>query len=440
MSSLAPSPRGSLLTGHFREIRRDVLGLMLTGARDCGDIVRFRLGPLTMHLVNHPDPIAHVLIKNRENYDKDSRSSASLSLVCGESLLTANGPAWQWRRRLIQPMFHHAAVAGFIDSMVSCTETMLDDWSEKCRRGETIEAASEMMRLTYRVIGRCLFGANLEAETLAVEEAMHTIVTYTYARWRRILNWPTSWPVEENRQFQNALKSVNAIIGRLIASHIFHPPETPNLLSMLIGGTDGETGAPLTEEQVRHEAITFLLAGHETTANALSWTLHLLTQHPAEAEKIREETPSTTLTMSDLPKLTSTLHVFEESIRLYPPIWAMERHAIAADTIGGYQIPANSSVIISPYTLHRHPIFWEEPEEFRPSRFEKRDPPAYIPFGAGPRFCIGNEFALSEARVILSMILRKFHITAEPGQTIVPEPAITLRLKNGLRLQLRHRS
>ncbi len=434
---LAPSPSGSFFTGHFRQIRHDVLGLMLAGTRECGDVVRFRLGPLPMHLINHPDHIARVLIQNRENYDKDSRSSASLSLVCGESLLTANGPAWQWRRRLIQPMFHHAAVAGFVEAMTQCAASMLEEWSAKARLGQPIEVSSEMMRLTYRIVGRCLFGAELGSDVQAVETAMHTIVAHTYARWRRILNWPATWPVAENRRFQEALADVHRIIGRLISDHRAHPPATPNLLTMLIGGTDGETSSPLTEEQIRHEAITFLLAGHETTANALSWTLHLLTEHPEHVAAIRCETPAHPLTLADLPKLPHTLHVFEESIRLYPPIWAMERHAIAADTIAGYDIPANSSVIISPYTLHRHPAFWEKPEAFLPERFEQRDHPAFIPFGAGPRFCIGNEFALSEARVILPMILSRFQIEAIEGQTIVPEPAITLRLKNGLFLKLR---
>jgi cytochrome P450 len=437
---LAPSPPGAFLTGHLHRLRRDVLGLMMEGTRQCGDVVRFRVGPLTMHLVNHPEHVAQVLIRNRKNYDKASRSSEALGLICGESLLTANGPRWQQRRKLIQPMFHRAVIAGFIDTIAECTERMLDDWAVKARAGEPVEAAAEMMKLTFRVVGRCLFGAELGADAGAVDEAMHVLVTHTYGRWRSIVNSPPGWPTPANRRFQKALAEVDAIIARLIAGQRERPPETPNLLTMLMGSQDADSGFTLSDAEVRNEAITFLLAGHETTANALAWTLHLLDRHPSWAEALRGEIQQVCgerlPAMADLPQLSQALHVFEESIRLYPPIWAMERRAIGEDEIGGFHIPRGSGVIVSPYTLHRHPAFWERPEEFLPERFLKRDHAAYLPFGAGPRFCIGSEFALAEARVILPMILRRFDLQAVPGQVVEPLPAITLRMKSGLWLRL----
>ncbi|WP_367871662.1 cytochrome P450 [Luteolibacter sp. Populi] len=443
MRTLAPSPPAWPVTGHFYRLRNDVLALMTEGVRDHGDVVRFRVGPLVMHLVNHPDHVAHVLIRQRQNYDKASRSSDCLALICGESLLTANGATWKQRRRTIQPMFHRAAVAGFIDSIAACTDDMLDAWAVKAKAGEPVEIASEMMKLTFRVVGRCLFGTELEAEAHAVEDAMHVMVLHTYYRWRSIINSPSSWPTPANLRFKKALADVDAIVARLIAHHRANPPATPNLLTMLMDSRDGETGAALTDEEIRNEAIAFLLAGHETTANALSWTLYLLDRHPQWADAIRAEFQQTCgdamPQMEQLPQLVQTLHVFEESTRLYPPIWAMERHAVAADEIAGFHIPANSGVIISPYTLHRHPAFWDAPEEFRPERFLKRDHDAYYPFGSGPRFCIGSEFALAEARVILPMILRRFDLTGEPGQTVEPEPAITLRLKHGFRVRLKER-
>ena len=430
---LAPSPPGSWLTGHLDPIRNDVLGLLQKGSK-LGDVVRFRVGPLVMHLVNHPDHVAHVMIRNRKNYDKASRSSECLGLICGESLLTSNGPAWQVRRKMIQPMFHRDAVAGFVTAIADSTGSMLGQWDEKARAGEPVEVASEMMKLTFRIVGRCLFGTDLEKEARTVEDAMHVLITHTYKRWRSIFNSHPSWPIPANLRFNKALREVDSIISRMIAIRMTDPPAVPDLLSMLMAG-ETEEGVPLTETEIRNEAIAFLLAGHETTANALAWALHLLCVHPQWAEAVRVEfldvCGEAAPTMADLPKLPTALHVFEESVRLYPPIWAMERHVIADDEIGGFHIPRGSGVIISPYMLHRHPDFWETPEDFRPERFLKRDHPAFFPFGSGPRFCIGSEFALAEARTILPMILRRFSLSAVPGQHIEAEPAITLRLKGG---------
>ena len=441
---LAPSPPGSPITGHLHRLRTDVLGLLMDATRDHGDVVRFRVGPLVMHLVNHPDHVAQVLMRNRKNYDKASRSSDCLSLICGESLLTANGERWKQRRRMIQPMFHRATIAGFIDSIADCTASMLDTWELKARAGEAVDVASEMMQLTFRIVGRCLFGVELEKEAHAVEDAMHVLVTHTYRRWRSILNAPSSWPTPSNRRFQRALADVDAIIAGLIARHRESPPAVPTLLTMLMGSQDAESGASLTDDEVRNEAIAFLLAGHETTANALAWSLYLLDRHPQWADTVRGEFQGVCgdamPVMADLPQLSQTLHVFEESTRLYPPIWAMERHAIEDDEIAGFHIPKGSGVIVSPYTLHRHPDYWDRPEEFLPERFEQRDNPAYLPFGAGPRFCIGHEFALAEARVILPMILRRFDFKAVPGQLVEPEPAITLRLKDGFEVVLKSRN
>ncbi len=441
---LAPSPPGSPFTGHLARIRGDVLGLLTESVRDHGDVVRFRVGPLITHLVNHPEHVARVMIRNRENYDKASRSSACLGLICGESLLTSNGAFWQQQRRMIQPMFHRAAVAGFISAIVDCTNTMLDSWDEKALAGEPVDAASEMMKLTFRIVGRCLFGGEIGPQAEQVESAVHTLITHTYKRWHGIINPPASWPTPANLRFRKALAEVDEIIDGLITRHRESPPPIPNLLTMLIGGRDSETGTSLDNRQIRNEAITFLLAGHETTANALSWTFHLLCRHPQWMDVIRREAQQIITgkppAMEDFASLPRTLHVFEESLRLYPPIWAMERHVITDDEIGGYHIPRNSSVIISPYTLHRHPAFWDDPETFDPDRFLKRDHPAFIPFGAGPRHCIGSELALAEARIILPMVLRRFDLTEQPGQTIEAEPAITLRQKNGFRMRISSRS
>ncbi len=439
----APSPPGKWFTGHLASIRHDVLGLLVSSTREYGDVVRFRLGTLPVHLLNHPDYFAHVLLKNRENYDKNSRSSQSLRLVCGESLLTASGEAWHWRRKLVQPAFHHEAVEGMVTTMIVSTSEMLDEWSRRSQAGESVEIASAMMQLTCRIIGRCLFGTNLTLELSTIEDAMRTIVAYTYRRWRRLINWPASWRVGDNRVFHQSRVEVDAVVRQLLARHRANPPQTPNLLTMLSEGIDQETGLPVSENQIRQEALVFLLAGHETTANALAWSFYLLTKHPVEAEKIREEIEtvcgSRAPEMRDLPRLEHTTRVFQETIRLYPPIWAMERHANDDDCIAGYHIPKNSSIILSTYTLHRHPEFWSAPDAFLPERFMEKENPAYLPFGAGPRHCIGDEFAASEAKIILAMVLQRFEIEAVEGKTIIPEAGLTLRLHSPLHLRLRER-
>ncbi|RYD32622.1 MAG: cytochrome P450, partial [Verrucomicrobiaceae bacterium] len=217
-----------------------------------------------------------------------------------------------------------------------------------------------------------------------------------------------------------------------------------DLLAMLMDVHDGETGAGLSDTQLRNETITFLLAGHETTANALSWIFHLVSQHPEVEARLIEEIDTVlggrTPVLEDVAKLTYTGAVIRETMRLYPPIWIIERRVIAEDEVGGYTLPAGSAVVISPYALHRHPAFWERPEEFDPGRFLGAAPAAYIPFGAGPRFCIGNEFALLEAHLITAMILQSFRPCAVPGAAVRPQPDITLRPMNGLPMTLKPRN
>ena len=440
---LAPGPRGWPILGHFLAIRRDVLGLMRDSVREFGDVVRFRVGPAVVHLLNHPDHVEHVLTTRRHNFDKASRSSTALSAICGESVLTANGAAWHWRRRLLQPMFHRAAVARFVETMVACAEETTERWRTRARAGQPVEAASEMMRLTYRIVGKCLFGTELGQDARAVEEAMHTLLAETYHRWRSPFPWPLSWPLPSHRRFRRALRSADETVARLIRDHRERPPEKPDLLSMLLQARDAETGLSLDDTQIRNETITLLLAGHETTATALAWTLHLLALHPETQEALHAEAagaPGAEHPEADraVPFPLTTM-VFHESLRLHPPIWAMERHAIEEDVVGGFRIPAGSSVIVSPYTLHRHRDFWDEPERFEPSRFLRDPPRAYLPFGDGPRFCVGQEFAWAEARVILPVLTKAFRWRPVAGHRVVAEPGITLRPKHGLLLEVEER-
>ena len=436
---IAPGPRGDLLMGKLRAFQRDVLGLMLESSREYGDVVRFRLGPFVVHLLNHPDHVEHVLQSGARNYDKATRSSTKIRAICGDSLLTSNGEIWKRQRRLLQPSFHRREITGMAAEMTDFTAAMLQRWQANLANGETLDIAAEMMRLTYSIVGKTLMGADVSGDSAAIEEAMATMLTHTFRRWGKPIDLPAFLPTPSNLRFRRALQVVDQIVYRIIAEHRADHGKS-NLLSILLQTRDEQTGAELSDGELRNETITFLLAGHETTANALSWTFYLLSQNPGVERQLRAELSGVlggrAPTVEDLQHLAFTTMVIQEAMRLYPPIWAIERRAIAHDVIGGFPIPTGSSVVISPYVLHRNEKFWPDAERFDPSRFSAR-PRAYLPFGSGPRFCIGNEFAMMEARLIVPMVVQACHLELAAGQVVEAEPGITLRPKNGLRMNVR---
>lgn len=439
---IAPGPPGHFLLGNLQEFRRDVLGLVTQSAATYGDIVRCRLGPQVVHLINHPDFIEQILQKRSANYDKETRSSAYIKSVTGDSLLTCNGEFWKRQRRMDQPAFHHCQIAGFATKMTDAAQRMLERWSGK----PSLDVASEMAHLTYSIVGETLFSFNTGEDAATVERAMRVILPHIFSRMGQLIHLPLSVPTPANRRFHRALAAVDEVVYRIIRQHrkAEVSGETKNdLLSMLLRARDGETGTGLSDTQLRNETITFLLAGHETTANALTWIFYLISQNPEVEQTLLAEISAVldgqTPKLEDVSKLTFTKSVIQESMRLYPPIWIIERRVIAEDKIGGYTLPRGSSVVISPYALHRHPGFWDRPEVFDPSRFPRGNPPAYLPFGLGPRFCIGNEFAMLEAQLITVMVLQKFQLRLVQGHPVEPQPDITLRSKHGMKMTLHPR-
>ncbi len=436
-SRKAPGPRGHFLLGNLREFRADVLGLVMECAATHGDIVRCRLGSQVVHLLNHPDHAAQVLQKRAANYDKLTRSSAAIGAVTGRSLLTSNGDFWKRQRRMDQPAFHHRQIAGFAERMTSATAGILENW----RPGEVLDIASEMTRLTYSIVGQTLFSFDTGKDAAAVEQAMRMMLPHLFARLGNLVNLPAWLPTPSHWRFRRELARVDEVVFRIIRQHRRAQetggPDT-DLLAMLMRARDPDTGAALDDMQLRNETITFLLAGHETTANALSWIFHLLAQHPeierSLAAEIKTALGGRTPSLEDLPLLPFNKRVIQEAMRLYPPIWIIERRVIEEDRIGGYTLPAGSAVVISPYALHRHPAFWERPEVFDPSRFESPPPAAYMPFGLGPRFCIGHEFAMMEAQLVTAMVVQRWQLRPLPGHPVEPQPDITLRPKHGLRM------
>ncbi len=439
----APGPRGHFLLGNLREFRRDVLGLVVESAATHGDIVRCRLGPQVVHLLNHPADIEQVLQKRAANYDKNTRSSAFIKSVTGDSLLTCNGEFWKRQRRMDQPAFHHRQINGFAEQMTTAAQEMLDRWR---KREGPLDIASEMARLTYSIVGRTLFSFNTGEDAETVEKAMRVILPHVFSRLGHLVNCPAWLPTPANLRFRRSLADVDRVVYRIIDRHrqtqADGGPDT-DLLAMLMRVRDAETGTGLDDSQLRNETITFLLAGHETTANALTWIFYLISRHPEVERRLLEEI-TTVLdgrvpVLEDVPRLAYTKRVIQEAMRLYPPIWIIERRVIREDVIGGFTLPAGSAVVISPYALHRHPAFWERPGEFDPDRFLSPPPAAYIPFGAGPRFCIGNEFAMLEARLITAMVIQSFQLRLVPGHPVEPQPDITLRPKHGMKMTLHPR-
>ena len=441
-----PSAPGNPLLGNLLQARRDPLKFFLGSAGRHGDVVRYRVLTEVGYLVSHPEGVEHVLQKNHRNYDKGTEDYDVLRWLLGQGLLTSDGDFWRRQRRLMQPAFHRRLVATFGERMVGETATMLERWRPHAESGQPVDVAAEMMRLTLDIVGHALFGLDLSREATSFGRAFTEANRYLSDRLYFPFP-PPSVPTPRNRRFKAALRTLDAVAEGVIRERrrAADGEDRGDLLSMLLSARDEETGEGMDDRQLRDEVMTLLLAGHETTANALSWTWYLLGEHPEAEERLRAELSGVLgvrlPTVEDVPNLRYTRMVIEESMRLYPPVWAIGRNTIAEDEILGYRIPANVEVTLSAYVTHRHPAFWEDPEVFDPERFspgrsEGRPRFAYFPFAGGPRLCIGRDFALLEAQLILATVAQRYRPRLVPGHPVESEPLITLRPRRGLPMTL----
>lgn len=441
--SRAPGPKGLPWLGSVLPAWKDPVSLFMQSHREFGDVVRFKFGPYDYYLVNDPDVIRHVLVDGAKTYTK-SRNYLGLKLVLGDGLLTSEGDFWRRQRKLAQPAFHRESMEGFANQMSTATRDMLTRWNaEDADARGPFCALSEMMRLTFRIVGLTLFSTDVDAEAKEVGQAM-TVAMHHANDWAEALwNFPAWVPTPKNLRFKTAMKTLDSVVYRIIEARRAEPTQHKDLLGMLMAAVDESGEGGMTDKQLRDEVITLVLAGHETTANLLAWTFYLLSSRPEIVEKIREEArrvlgdrdPS----LADVPKLAYTKMVLEEVLRLYPPAWAFERQSTTVDKLGAYDIKKGAIIGVSPYVLHRHPKYWENPEEFDPMRFtpEKaaaRSRYSYLPFGGGPRMCIGNAFAMMEAQIILAMIARDYSLTVDPSHPVSIDPRITLRPRHGIRM------
>jgi cytochrome P450 len=435
----APGPRGHPLLGSLPEVRRDPLRLFLAAFHEYGEVVRFHFGPMVAHLVSSPEGVHHVLVENHRNYGKQTRGYRNLRYVLGNGLLTSEGELWRRQRRIAQPAFHRQRIAGFAGTMVRAAEDAAA--SLDARRGQEIDMHHEMMRLTLRIVGETLLAYDPTHAADEVGSALSFLLAIANERSARILDVPPAIPTPENRRFRRALATLDAVVLRMIAERRRDPRDRGDLLSMLIESRDAETGEAMDDRQLRDEAMTIFLAGHETTANALTFSWLLLSRFPAACRELGAELQAKlggrSPTVDDLPRLALPRRILQEAMRLFPPAWIIGRSADEADEIGGFGIPARSIVFISPYVIHRHPGLWENPEGFDPARFEKEPPRGgYLPFGGGPRMCIGNGFAMMEAELVLATLAQRFRFDLVPGPPVDLEPSITLRPRHGVRMMV----
>ncbi|HET7786576.1 MAG TPA: cytochrome P450 [Myxococcales bacterium] len=438
--SRAPGPRGHLLLGSLPEVRRDPIRMFLEAFHAYGDVVRFRFGPMVGHLVSSPAGVNHVLAENNKNYGKRTRGYRNLRYVLGNGLLTSEGEFWKRQRRIAQPAFHRQRIAGFAGAMVRAAEEAAA--SLEARRGADVDMHQEMMRLTLRIVGETLLAYDPSDAASEVGAALHFLLSIANKRASRVLHLPPSVPGFENRRFRRALATLDQVVLRIIAERRRNPGDRGDLLSMLMESRDEDTGESMDDRQLRDEAMTIFLAGHETTANALTFTWLLLSRYPATFRDLRAELAlvlgGRSPTLADLPRLTLTRRILQESMRLYPPAWIIGRSVIGPDEIGGYRIPAGSILFVSPYVVHRHPALWDDPEGFDPQRFAQEPPRgAYFPFGGGPRMCIGNGFASMESELLLATLAQRVRPDLVPGHRVELEPSITLRPRYGLRMTIR---
>lgn len=446
-----PGPPGVPLFGNTLDMWADQLRMCQTTHRDYGDFAMLRFGPLRMVLVNDADAVHHVLTRNHKNYKK-SRNYQGLKLFLGEGLLTSEGEFWRRQRKLAAPAFHHQALVGFAEQMAESTELMLERWQALHDAAESespvLDVHAEMMRLTFRIVGQTLFSTDVEGEAQAIGDALAFALDHADHYVSSVVRLPPWVPTPRNTRFRQARRTLDELVFRIVDDRrkaLAEGRPVPNdLLGMLMRATDDADGR-MTNQQLRDEVMTLVLAGHETTANALSWTLYLLSKHPDVERRlvreVREVLDGRAPTFADMPRLAYAERVIQESMRLYPPAWAFEREAVAADQLGGYGIEPGTMVAIVPFTMHRNTKYWSNPEGFDPDRFapehaDSRPKCAYIPFGDGARVCIGRSFAMMEAKIILAMLVQRFTLPLVSGHPIEMDARITLRPKHGIKVRL----
>lgn len=390
-------------------------------------------------VVDTPEYVKHVLQDNNKNYTKSLAYKKLLTRLLGKGLLTSEGDFWRKQRRLAQPAFHRDKLALLADDMVKCTEAIITELEAVA--GQEVNLAKYMMTVTLDVVAKSMFGSDVSGFVQIVGDEIDYANEQAMKRIKNPLKLPPWVPTPDNIKEQRSLDNLDRIINGIIETRRRSDKKHDDLLQMLMDVEDVDTGEKMSDRQLRDESMTIFLAGHETTALALSWLWYLLEKNPDKAEKLYTEVDTVLQgripQLNDLKDLTYIRQVIDETLRLYPSAWAIGRNAKEDDEIGGYRIPADYNVLIPIYIIHRDPSVWENPDDFIPERFAKENQKelhkyAYFPFGGGPRFCIGNNFALMEMQIIVAMLAQRFRFKLQSGKTVEPAQLLTLRPKGGM--------
>lgn len=417
------------------KLRQDPLGFLSEAAREQAEVTYLGAGPRPIYLINEPALIRYVLHDNHKNYQKSAQVKRIKSLF-GEGLTTSEGALWQRQRHLILPLFHHKYVTAIAPLITDLTSKWLVQRNSRAEHDPpAMNLAEEMSDLTRDIMMRVLFGNNLSEDLIEVKEALKRAVEYVNHKVRAIADLPWFIPTPKNRLHLRALRVLDAFMQRMIDEHRRRPNGSGGLLGMLTDLRGPQGGELMDNQQLRDEAMTMLVAGHTTAAAGLAWICVMLAWNPAVESQLRDELRRVlgrrVPTANDLSQLVYLKRVIQEALRLFPPTWITARTPLAVDKFRGWQIPAHSLLLISPYTTHRCPRFWHEPERFLPERFSgisaNRDPYTYLPFGRGARACIGQSMAMMQIQLVLATVLKDHCFRLDPRAAVVPEADLTLR-------------
>ena len=439
-----PGPKNPPILGQYATFRKDPPGFLMRLAREYGDVSYYRIGPANVYQFAHPDLIRDVLVTNQHSFIK-SRVLQRAKVLLGEGLLTSEAPLHTRQRRLVQPAFHRQRLTGYAETMIEYAVRTRDRWQD----GQTFDVAVEMMRLTLAVVAKTLFSADVEEEAAAIGESLAAVLRLfdlVIMPFSRVIE---RLPIPSVRRFEQGRKRLDEIIYRIIDERRRSQEDCGDLLSMLLLAEDEDGTGGMSNRQIRDEALTLFLAGHETTANALTWTWYLLSQNSDIEARFHSELDSVlggrTPTAGDFEKLRYTEAVIAESLRLYPPAWGIGRMAVKNYEAGGYMIEPGDIILMSPYVVHRDPRWYRDPERFDPDRWTPeqraaRPKFAYFPFGGGARVCIGEHFAWMEAVLLLATLGQRWRLRLKAGHRVDYRALITLRPKYGMRMMVHERN
>jgi cytochrome P450 len=443
-----PGPRGSRWMGVAPLLRRDQLGTLEQAVAEYGDVVRLVVGPpglrRALYLVTHPDGVEQVLAGDPDGYSKNTPYYEEIAAYLGNGLLTSGGTRWRQQRRTVAPLFSHRRIASYVDVMADEAARLADRCSVVATAGKPIDVNAEMVDYTLRTVGRILFGADVEDAVPVIRATFPVLNEHVRRRGVSPLRLPRWLPTPAQIRAAKAQRALYRVVDDIIDRRSGAAESGQDLISLLLAARDPETGAPMSQQEIRDQVLIFLLAGHETTSTALTFTMHLLGRHPDVQSAVQRELDEVLAgrapRAADIVQLKLTERTVKEAIRLYPPAYGLGRLAEHEVIIAGQRIPAHSIILLSPWATHRRPDLWPEPRRFDPARFEpaaeqSRPKYAHLPFAGGLRGCIGGYFAMTEAVVAIGTLLSRFSVASESAD-IPLLTTITLRPAGPVRCQL----